>query len=106
MRNWGYSILKLRNQVPNSWKWLENNAKSGNVNYLQTFMIRIRRRVTYLVNVSKGKYITPNETVEVLSKALFIPESVARRVVKICFFAFLDLRNIFVIKVIGSRKKA
>lgn len=98
IRNWGYPIVKLRNQLPIAWEWLEGNAVNGAANPLQTFIIRIRRRVKYMSNISKGRYITPNETVDVLTKVFFIPENAARKFVKSCFFGLLHLRENFTYK--------
>jgi hypothetical protein len=108
IRNWGYKIELAREIVSNNLnfytEYLEE-TKNILIKYKSDnkWKERILRRIKILRNVSKAKYLTPNETVEILNKNLLIPKVFSEFIVKILFYAVLQ---IFIFCKLISRRKS
>lgn len=93
VRNWGYDIQSFivrTGQGHFSNGIAEQPFNKFDINYhFIKFRERILRRYRFIVALTKGRYVTPNEIVNFLSNILFLPRYFAVFLVRISFFALL-----------------
>jgi len=95
IRNWGYDIQSLRNMVREDEFRIEISGQTSDVyrinNHIRKFRERILRRFRFILAITKGRHVTPNEIVDFLTYICFLPKRFSVFIVRFAFLTLLKL---------------